>query len=63
MQNLEMFHTASSPSLQHQAIKPRSETVPDISRAHEHLNAFIYTQIQITLHALCLLKPYKVLQN
>lgn len=63
MQNLEMFHTASSPSLQHQAIKPCSETVPDISRPLAHLNAFVNTQIQITLHALCLLKPYKVFQN
>lgn len=60
MQNLEMFHTASSPSLQHQAIKPCSETVPDISSPLAHLNAFVNTQIQITLQRSL---PFKALQS
>lgn len=63
MQNLDMFHTASSPNSQHQAIKPYSDMVPDVTCPLIYLNVFVYTQIQITLHPLCLLEHYQVFQN
>lgn len=51
---LEMFHTASSPSLQHQAIKPCSETVPDISSPACTSQCILNTQNSNNFHAPCL---------